>query len=222
MINVTPRGGKVTDLILDDCRREYAHGPVRGERTVLGADVGRVLHVVVRGPRQAETGERPQRFAGEVDSFEEMGRIMRTFNVERAVLDALPETRKAREFQAAFKTGVVWLAYYVAQKTGVKKAEPAQWDDDNGVVNLDRTRTLDATFARFYEQENTLPGYARDVRDYYAHLKAPVRTLEEMTGGERVAVYVEDGSDHLAHAENYCTVASMTPPGPKRARVWGR
>jgi hypothetical protein len=183
--------------------------------------VGRILHVVVRGPQNPETGERPQRFAGEVESFEDLGRIMRTFNVERAVIDAMPETRKARELQAAFKPGEVWLAYYVAQKTGVKKIEPAQWDDDNGVVNLDRTRMLDTTFSRFYDQENTLPGYARDVRDYYAHLKAPVRKVEDTNSGDRVAIYVEDGPDHLAHAENYCTVASMQPPGKKRAGVWG-
>ena len=31
-------------------------------------------------------------------------------------------------------------------------------------------------------------------------------------GGEKVAIYVEGGSDHLAHAENYCTIASKSPP----------
>ncbi|RPI64254.1 MAG: hypothetical protein EHM48_01145 [Planctomycetaceae bacterium] len=217
----TPRGGQLTDIILDDCRREYAHGPVRGEKTVMGVDVGKVLHVVIRGPANPETGERPQRFAGEVESFEELGRKMKTFDVERAVIDALPETRKAREFQEAFKPGIVWVAYYVSQKTGLRTSDPSHWDADKGVVNLDRTRLLDMTFSRFYEQENTIPGYARDVRDYYAHLKAPVRTLEDGPGGEKVAVYIESGPDHLAHAENYCTVASMTPP-IKRAGVWGR
>jgi hypothetical protein len=58
----------------------------------LGADVGRVLHVVIRGPKDPETGERPQRFAGEVESFETLGRLIKQYNVERAVIDALPET----------------------------------------------------------------------------------------------------------------------------------
>ena len=217
----TPRGGQLTDEVLDDCRRTYAHGPARGEKTVMGVDVGKLLHVIIRGPQDAETGERPQRFAGEVESFDEVGRIMRTFNVERAVVDALPETRKAREFQADFKPGIVWLAYYVTQKTGSRKAEPEQWDAAQGVVNLDRTRTLDETFARFYVHENTLPGYARDISDYYDHLRAPVRVLEDGPGGEKVAIYVEGGPDHLAHAENYCTIASKSPP-VRRAGVWGR
>lgn len=218
----TPRGGQLTDDVLDKLRRDYPHAPVRGEKTVMGVDVGKALHVVIRAAQvDAESGERPQRFAGEVESFDELRRLVANFGVERTVIDALPETRKAREFQSTLKPGAVWLAYYVNQKTGSKKAEPAQWDAENGVVNLDRTRTLDQTFSRFYEGENTLPGYARDVKDYYIHLRASVRSLEAGPGGEQVAVYIESGPDHLAHAENYCMVASLTPP-VKRAGVWGR
>jgi hypothetical protein len=217
----TPKGGQLDDQVLDACRRDYGHGPAKAERTVMGVDVGSVLHVVIRGPKHPETGERPQRWAGDVDSFEELGRVAIRYSVERTVIDALPETRKAREYQAAHKPGSVWLAYYVTQKTGIKKGEPAQWDAENGVVNLDRTRMLDTTFSRFYDAENTLPAYARDIRDYYNHLKAPVRKLEDGPGGDKVAVYIENAPDHLAHAENYCTVAGMTPP-VKRAGVWGR
>lgn len=217
----TPHGGQLDDQVLDGCRREYIHGPKAGERTVMGVDVGRVLHVVIRGPQNQETGERPQRWAGDVDSFEELGRIAVRFHVERTVIDALPETRKAREYQARHKPGQVWLAYYVTQKTGIKKGDAAQWDAANGVVNLDRTRTLDACFSRFYEGENTLPANARDIRDYYSHLKAQVRTLEDGPNGEKVAVYVESGPDHMSHAEAYAYTASLTPP-VKRAGVWGR
>jgi hypothetical protein len=221
----TPRGGQLTDDVLKGCQRDYAHGlamietEIGGqvtkspEKTVMGVDVGKVLHVVIRGPRDAESGERPQRWAGEVESFERLPVLMRTYNVSQVVIDALPETRKAREFQASQRSGVVWLAYYVTQKAGTKKSEPEQWDRDNGVVNLDRTRTMDATFARFFEQENTLPANARDLRDYFAHMKAPVRVLEDGPGGEKVASYVESGPDHFAHAENYCMVASSRPAG---------
>lgn len=217
----TPRGGQITDEILDACRREYGHHAVAEEVTVMGADVGKVIHVVIRGTRNPDTGERPQRWAGEVESFEAVGQLMRRYAVTRAVIDALPETRKARELQAAFGHGVVWLAYYVTQKTGTRTIDAETWDAVDGVVSIDRTRALDETMSRFYEQQNTLPAYARDVRDYYAHLKAPVRLLERGSGGQLVATYVESGPDHLAHAENYCTIASHTPPS-KIAGVWGR
>lgn len=217
----TPRGGQITDQILDELRREYAHKPVQYEPTVAGVDVNKLLNVVIRGPEHPETGERPQRFAGEVDSFEALQRLFKAYNVQACVVDALPETRKAREFQEKFPAGVVWLAYYVTQKIGTKRGEPAEWDADRGVVNLDRTRTLDVTFSRFYEGINTLPGYARDVAGYYDHLKAPVRVVEKAANGQPAAVYVESGPDHFAHAENYCTVASMEIP-VKRAGTWGR
>jgi hypothetical protein len=122
------------------------------------------------------------------------------------VIDALPETRKCRELQTEFP-GILYLAYYTTQKVGSKLSESAQWNEAEGVVNLDRTRMLDATFALFFGQKNTLPAYAKDIRDYYAHMKALTRILIETTGGEKVAQYIQSGPDHYAHAENYCTAA---------------
>jgi hypothetical protein len=198
----TPRGGQLTGDVLDACRRDYAHGPVAGERTVMGVDVGKVLHAVIRGSVHTESGERPQRWAGEVDSFEEVGRLIQRFGVTTLVVDALPETTKARELQATFP-GLVWLAYYVTQKTGTKRADACQWDDKEGVVNLDRTRTLDEMLDGLLGGRLTLPANAREIRDYYTQLTALVRVVEN-----GVASYVESGPDHLAHAENYCAVAA--------------
>lgn len=214
----TPKGGQLTAAVLDACRREYAHGPVPGERPVMGLDVGRVLHGVIRGPADAQTGECPQRWAGAIDTWDEATRLLRAYNVAALVVDALPETTKARELQAAFASGTVWLAYYVAQRAGRKQADPVGWDEANGVVNLDRTRTLDATLGRFYAQQATLPAHIRTVADYYDHLRALVRVLAEGPGGEKVARYVESGPDHFGHAENYCYVAAHVPR--REARMW--
>lgn len=206
----TPRGGQLTDDVLDACRRDYAHGPLASrDDVVMGVDVGKVLHGVIRGPVDPVSGETPQLWAGEIDTWDELGRMMRRFNVRVLAIDALPETTKAREFQATFPPGVVWLAYYSSSDS--KRAEAASWDEANSVANLDRTRTLDATFSRFYEGLNTLPAHARNIKDFYAHLKAPVRTLETRRNGITVAVYVEASADHLAHAENYCHAARSAP-----------
>ncbi|MCI0728858.1 MAG: phage terminase large subunit family protein [Chloroflexi bacterium] len=204
----TPRGGQITDTLLDECRREYGHGPVADEETVMGVDVGAVLHVVIRGPADGETEERPQRWAGEVDTFGQVANLIKQYNTITCVVDALPETRSARAFQASQPAGLVWLAYYVGTPVGTKNVASAQWNKDEGVVNLDRTRSLDETMSRFYDKVNTLPANARSIPDYYTHLKAPVRVIETTSNGDRVAKYVESGADHLAHAENYCTVAS--------------
>jgi len=207
----TPRGGRLNEEVLDKCRREYGHGPVEGERPVMGVDVGRVMYGVIRSQADEETGERVQRWAGEIESWEGLAHLVKQYDVATLVIDALPETSKARELQAAFSRGRVYLAYYVTQKVGSKRAEPMQWDEDQGVVNLDRTRALDLTMARFFGGENTLPLYARDVAGYYEMMQAVVRVIEDGPGGEKVARYVEAGPDHFCHAENYCAVASLAP-----------
>jgi len=209
-----PKGGQMTPDVLDDCRREYAHGPIVNNATFLGADIGNVLHAVIRGKRHPETGEWPQCWAGEVESFEELGRLMKRFNVERAVLDANPETHKAREFQAHFPRGVVWLAYYLDNS---KYEDSIIFNEVETVVNMDRTRSLDEMYSRFYDFKNTLPANARDYKDYYNQLCAPVRILVEVKGGKGkvVARYIEASADHLAHAENYCMAAMLAPESPR-------
>lgn len=204
-----PKGGRLSEAELDACRRDYGHRPVGGEQPVMGIDVGRVLHGVIRG-HEPTTGARPQRWAGEIASFDDVDYLISRYQVRRLVIDALPETTQARKLQERHPS-VVWLAYYVTQKIGTKRAEPVQWDDEQGVVNLDRTRTLDQTLSRFFDQINTLPGDARDIPGYYAHMMASTRVIEDGPSGEKVIRYVESGPDHLFHAENYCTVASFAP-----------
>jgi hypothetical protein len=145
---------------------------------------------------------------------------MQQFAVATLVIDALPETTKARELQADFPPGVVWLAYYVSQRTGTKHAVPLDWNEVDGVVNLDRTRTLDALYGRFYAHLHTLPADARELPEYYAHRLASTRVLEDGPGGEKVARYVESGPDHFAHAENYCLVAALAPAPPAPGLVY--
>lgn len=206
-----PKGGNLDAETLDACRREYAHGARRETPCYMGVDVGRVLHVAVRSHADKETGERRQLFAGDVPNWDELGRLMQRFAPRAVVIDALPETTKAREFQAQYAKGRVFLAYYTSQAVGSKKEEFADWNNKEWVVNLDRTRVLDQTLARFYDGSNTLPANARDVRDYYNQMAAPVRVLEKDSKGQQVARYVETGPDHFAHAEAYCTAAAACP-----------
>lgn len=213
----TPRGGSLTTDILDACKRDYATGPVATETCFMGVDVGRAWHVVIRA-KINEQGERPLRFAGDVPSADEVGRLIRLYNPRTVVIDALPETSKVRELQAAHRKYLIWPAYYGVQKVGSKKEDAFAWDYKEQIANLDRTRTLDETFARFIDHSNTLPANVADIRDYYAHMMASVRVLEKDTYGQEVARYVESGPDHFAHAENYCMAASECPMGASWVR----
>lgn len=204
-----PRGVGLTDDDLDELRRDYGLGS--RAPCYMGVDVGTVLNVVIRAKEDTETGERKALFIGTVESFEEVGRLINRFKPLSCVIDALPETRKARELQGEFKRGQIWLCYYNGMTIGSKKEEPANWNYRERQVTVDRTRTLDSTYNLFFDGQNTLPADARDIDDYYQQVKAPVRTVEKMKDGNNVVRYIESGPDHYAHAENYCNIATMRP-----------
>jgi hypothetical protein len=210
----TPAGGRMTTEILDAMKRDYGHGPVPGIKPFAGIDVGNVLHVVIRAPKTNE-GERRQLWAGDVPNFEEAAVVLRTYNVGSFVIDALPETREARKLQTKMAQGSPpisgWLAYFA----GADKSEGGVvWDEERGIVGLDRTRSLDEMYAGFYDGEtNTLPATIEAVPDYYDQMCAPVRVLHKRPDGSQVAMYVGDDVDHFAFAEAYCQAASKRPPG---------
>ena len=199
----SPKGGRLTREVLDKCVRDYRLEKIPDTMSYMGVDVGTVLNVVIRGEEDEETGERPLIYVGIVDTFLALSNLIMKFNVGLCVIDALPETRKAREFQRAYPT-LVWLAYYVGQKAGTTKPEELQWNEKDGIVSIDRTRLIDTTLARFYSMVNTLPPIAEDIPEYYKQLMAPVRIVEDS-----IAKYISNQSDHYAHAETYCTAASL-------------
>lgn len=215
----TPRGGRMTQAILDACKRDYGHGPVSGIRPFAGIDVGKLLHIVIRAP-MASNGERRQLWAGDVYTFKEAANILKTYNVQSCVVDALPETRKARELQSWFPDNTIWLAYYSGAEDS---PEPVVWNRKKGIVNVDRTRILDEMYAGFYDGvSHTLPAHIEAVEDYYKHLCAMVRVREKKSDGTEVVVYIEEGADHFGHAEGYCLTASkrpFSPPPPSSSTV---
>ncbi len=210
-----PRGTGLTDGDLDELRRDYGLGVEVGETCFMGVDVGGPLHTIIRGQANAR-GERPLRFIAALESFEEVLRLIRRFNVKRCVIDALPETKKAIETQA--QSSVIWLAYYDLNDRRNRSPDPIQVDEKDRVVDLSRTRTLDALFDEVFERRLILPNSARDVADYYTHMQASIRVLEANTRGITVARYIQKDNkpDHYAHAENYCLVAEKMQAPPER------
>lgn len=207
------KGGQLTDADLDECRADYSLGAVKGEATVMGIDVGGRLHVIIRARPHVETGQMKLRYVGAVSSWDTLTNLIIDYNVTNVVIDGQPETTKAREIQSAVspdpQTRRVWLCFYHDQpaKASVYSADPQQ-----GNLNADRTRSLDDLFASLRGRALLLPREARDIPDYYDHLKAPQRVIVTNARGEQVARYIEGNeADHFAHAENYCLLAMRVP-----------
>ena len=208
----SPPGGGVSLDALDRCRADYSLGDYRRQRCVMGIDVGKLFHVVIRDkdpiPRLW--------YAGEVKEVRELHRLMNDFNVGYTVIDAQPEMRLAAEFARAHPRRV-WLAQYGRQQPGYQRDR----DSDPAVIHINRTEFLDATFARFRERRVELPRDARQlggrvkqgVGEYYRELRALQRSLERDVQGNVVSRWRDrNKDDHYAHAELYCLLAGEVGP----------
>jgi len=207
-----PPGGRISIDTLDRCRRDYELPGGADTDTYMGVDVGLKLHVVIR-QRLGEDRSRAL-FIGEVDTFEELGRFIERYRVHRCVLDALPESHKAREFARRWHPKV-WRAYYDRQEGDHEWDRGGQAGENT--VHINRVQALDEMFDRFHQAKAELPSKARHLGgrvenglgEYYRQMMALNRTLEQNAQGNWVARYLDGGKDdHYAQAEVYCLFAS--------------
>jgi hypothetical protein len=172
----------------------------------MGVDQGKTLHVVI--------GERYMGKAGKVvhlgvyRDWEELDRLMKSFNVSRCVVDALPETRNARAFAERHR-GKIFLNYYQEHQKGRYK-----WNEQDLTVSCNRTESLDASHNEIMRGEIILPRESDMVREFAQHLHNVAKKLEEDedTGSKRY-VYVKLGADHFRHAFNYEAMARQYGAG---------
>ena len=197
----------LTDSILDKCCRDYALGPKPGG-AFCGIDVGSVLHIVIRGTDWS------LRYTGERRNFDnDLIDLLRSHGVLVTAVDIEPETRAVRDFQAKMPANTLWPVDYV---TGMESVDiqPMSFDTDRYMVKADRTRLLDAvrglfTLASRGEQGGaTLPLNAKDIPNYYKHMKALERKVVVDAKGNSTATYTHIAPDHFHHAEVYAYIAA--------------
>jgi len=163
-------------------------------------------HRVVIGLPDAEEGLRSIVHVETCD-WDRLARLMEMFRVDVAVIDAQPETTKARELAAQFR-GRVWLAWYPNMPT--KEREVYKRDRQKRTVNIDRTASLDLSAARLRGQQDFFCAMPADLRaKFIAEMCAPQRTVQIDDHGQPHARWVETGPDHFRHAHNYMTIAAM-------------
>lgn len=199
-------GSKLSDEVLNACCEDYLM-PAEAEPCVIGVDVGKRLHVVIR---QILPGERLRAvFIGTVPDFEDLDILMARFKTVAIAIDALPETRKVREFIARHPH-ISWMVRYQQKIVDVNK------DDEKRVLTIDRTQAMDRVLSFFLRKSFVNPRNAQslDHGDYYRLLKAPTRLYD---GDDNRFNWLGD-PDHYFHAEVYALLAYVARG---EFRVWG-
>jgi len=170
----------------------------------MGVDVGSQLHVVVAYKPKDKILQAC--YLVRVSSFNDVHDIAKKFNVQCACIDALPETRKVREFQQA-ESYPVWLCYYTDSQYD------QVWDESNRIIKANRNELLDISHDLVQKPgELVIPRRNEELEQFALEMSNEVKVLEEGSDGSRTYKYRTTGPSHYRHALGYCWLASERVP----------
>lgn len=175
------------------------HVKPKSRNVYLGVDQGSDLHCVLIYEDEKKIYVKD---AFILTDFEDIDKVIARENVRCCVIDALPETRKAKELKNRNK-GIVFLNFYIETVKGNYK-----WNDETGEVQTNRTESLD--FSQDPLTNSMLICYNNiiEIDQFADHCANMARKLEENeeTGSKRY-VWVKTGPDHFRHSLNYAFIA---------------
>lgn len=206
-------GNRVTEALLDSCideeyefvtlpDRAYIKGDEHPGPCSIGIDVGaffdvRISYIEPRGRRRAV-------FMGKVKSVDDLHDLIVQYNVEKAVMDSMPEVTLAQDFQETAECEV-WLCRYMGSGTDKRRS----YNINDRVILTDRTDALDRSFAHLRQKKNILPkNYASILGGQYVNeMCTSVRHVTEDAKG--IAKYEwSQGKDHQRHCDTYDLLAA--------------
>lgn len=201
-------GSKITFDMLKQCEQQYTLlDYYNGRNSVYaGVDVGSLLHVVIR---ERVDSKRKLLYAGAVENFDQLDRLIEEFKIESMVIDQYPETRKCREFQDGH-SDVVWLADYHRGST----MEEVTYNERLHHIRADRTAVIDGVVQDIRSGAFVLPynfQYLHN-KEYVEQLYSSTRIKDEDSDKFR---WISTKADHFLHAEVYCRLAERATVEPQ-------
>lgn len=183
---------------LNACDGDYPIA-ASGTACTMGVDQGNELYAVVS---EWQNGLRRVLWAGVLDRFERLWKLMADYDVRACVIDGLPNTHSARDFADAFQ-GRVFLCYYQRGARG-----SAVWNPAARTVAVDRTEALDAAVAAYARRGVRLPRDPIIEEHFKPQMGNLARRPLRDANGEAVGYeWVRRGPDHFRHADCYDQLA---------------
>jgi hypothetical protein len=210
------RGDKFEESILDKSRtgdrlRFVPDGPIFG-----GVDVGAVLHGTFHCLDRH--GNRRLWDLKIFRNFNQLEKYLRDLHNFNLVIDAHPETTKAKELAKKFK-GHIWLGL---EKDKTDHTEMTKFDDRKQEVSINRTMAFDQYIWDFERGKYILPKNARELGEhmpkkpysgFYAHHFEMVRVPTELPDGRNVVRWVKTrNKDHWHHSGMFSLIAMQKRP----------
>ena len=205
------------ELLLNRVETGRIFNPVLDRDVYMGVDQGDTQHYVIA---RREGNRREVLKVGTVTAFEEIAQLMKNWNVNKCVMDALPNKVPATKM-ANDHYGSLLLAFYKEfdEQEDVKESKSNKW----GIL-LDRTNTLDMTAESWRNGESVIvmdhPGMINALDDpstndlFIQQMGNMTRDEQEnLRTGKKRAVWVSTGPDHYRHADSYCHMAFLQGQG---------
>lgn len=195
-ISATDRVTKEHVFSCCDPLRSLSSGSIKG--TVIGVDVGSKLHMVVIEPSNI-----PKLICvDDLDTWEELDKMMLKFNCKQIVIDAMPELHKVRDFIAKHKSKSYKCFYNENQKGSFS------FDEETRIVTVNRTESLDVGTDMIINKKISIPQRCPKIEEFAQHCENIVKVAEDdKDTGARKYNYRRLGPDHYRHALNYCLIA---------------
>jgi len=176
----------------------------------MGVDQGGseqdLLHIVIGKNHPVRAAK--YLYVGIDKGWFELDRLMESFRVVRCVIDGLPNQDDARRF-ARRHPGRVFLSYFSDSMKGAYK-----WDEQQQIVNSNRTEAMDASHKELQAQDLILPKRCDVVDKFARHCNAVAKKLEEdeETGSKRYIYVRLKKEDHFRLANCYEAMARQGSP----------
>ncbi len=211
-------GQRVTDEMLELCSQNEPYNDLApipevyaGRNLIMGVDVGSVLNVVIDELVPAETYSgyaRKARGILAISDFEQLDDLIDGFGVQACVIDAQPETRKAKELRDRYAdkgTCAVWLCRFHPQPRIGRDSFGVKMEYNEHVITVDRTQLLDTTLDEIRNQHRRIPADYATIAGFAEQMRAPARVLDPEAN--RFVWREGNDPDHYRLADAYSRVA---------------
>ena len=152
-----------------------------------------------------------------VDSWDKIEELIRVYDVETAVFDALPDLTEPRKLKEKYP-GIIWLHYY---KKEVKKADFVLWDYKTHTVYSDRSKAIGQVIDEMVDRKIRFQMESEDLKGYISHWKSLYKAVQKDNMEIEREVWLTSGEDHFIHASVYWFLA-LAKSGDSIISEWGK